>query len=443
MSAKDRVSTATEATAASVRQIRPLDLPAESPAPAGIRHHRGRNQSRLGQTLERLRQTWLIPLGAAAVVAALAVSLVIVRDAEAPGTVAGAGPASGASPGTASGSAPAITKAQAVAAIPRYFAVATQGKVSHAGQASIDVAVRDTSTGKTVASATLPAVAPNPSGSMVGVSVTGDDRTFIVARLNIYSGLTYFQVHIAPGTKQAATVTKLPIPDVAPGALLGFAVSPDGQQLAVLSERGNGTTLRVYSVKTGATLRSWTAGTWRYQGYGVLQPGVSWTADSRQVAFATGQTTTGPLIERVISASAPSGDLSTAGRDLFTAPASCTSLLLTPDGGTVVCATTVNYPPGLPVSSGGCGPDHPEFATYSVATGRQLSVLYQYTGDCSSAEFTVLWADNSARHVIGVSQVEANGQSLFGSSKYGVVASGTFTKLPVPPLGQWSAQPAW
>jgi hypothetical protein len=67
-------------------------------------------------------------------------------------------------------------------------------------------------------------------------------------------------------------------------ALAGLRRIPNGQQLAVLSVRGNGTTLRVYSVASGATLRTWTAGTWKSQAYVHQFPGVSWTADSRQVA---------------------------------------------------------------------------------------------------------------------------------------------------------------
>ena len=49
------------------------------------------------------------------------------------------------------------------------------------------------------------------------------------------------------------------------------------------------------------------------------------------------------LEERLIGATAPSGDLATASKAVLKAPGNCTSLLLTPDGGTVVCATQVNY----------------------------------------------------------------------------------------------------
>ena len=49
MSAKDRVSTAAEATAASVREIRPLTLPDDST----VRERRGRNGARATGTLDR------------------------------------------------------------------------------------------------------------------------------------------------------------------------------------------------------------------------------------------------------------------------------------------------------------------------------------------------------------------------------------------------------
>ncbi|HEY6493175.1 MAG TPA: hypothetical protein VIZ43_07870 [Trebonia sp.] len=202
-----------------------------------------------------------------------------------------------------------------VTGIPRYFAVATEGSVSHDGKAAINVTVGDVRTGKTVATVALPAIGEMAgTNAAVGVSAAGDDRTFVVGRRDIDGNTDYFLVRIAPGTKQVATVAHLPIPETALGALLGFAVSPDGKELAVLSVRGDGTTLRIYSVTSGATLRTWTAGTWRYQGNGPLVTGISWTADNRNVAFSTEVTTQpsvvkGALEERIIGATEPSGDL--------------------------------------------------------------------------------------------------------------------------------------
>ena len=427
MSAKDRVSTAAEATAASVREIRPLTLPDNST----VRERRGRNGARATGTLVRIRETWLIPLGAAAVVAVLALSLVTLRHAAAPGPA----------PTKAGTVAPAVT-----GGIPRYYAIATEEPASHLGQlAAISVTVRDVYADKTLVTVALPAVNVSlGTNETVGVSAAGDDRTFIVGRGNVYGAVTYFLVHIAPGTKRVATVEQLPIPEVNLGVLLGFAVSPNGKELAALSVRGNGTTLRVYSIESGATLRTWVGGSWRST-YSLYQEGVnvSWTADNRQVAFATVLTSgrNSSLEERLIGVTAPSGDLAAASKVVLNAPGSCSSLLLTPDGGTVVCATVVNYLGSAP--SADCGQSGPMFVAYSAATGKRLRVLYQYTGPCDGGMDTVLWSDDSAQHVIGESQLRAHGNPPQDTNRYGVAAAGNFAKFPVPQFGQWYSGPAF
>ncbi|MGH3245260.1 MAG: hypothetical protein ACRDOI_03490 [Trebonia sp.] len=419
MSVEDRVRTAAEATAASVRQIPPLTLPETSAVSAERHKHRG----------------WLIPLSAAAAVAALALSLVTLRHAEAPRP------------------APpkADTVAPSVAGIPRYYAIANEGPVSHIGQkAAITVTVGDVYTGKTVATAALPAVGVTVGvNSAIGVSAAGDDRTFVVGRENLYSGTTYFLVHFTPGAKQVATVEKLPIPEENLGVLVGFAVSPNGKELAVLSVRGNGTTLRVYSVKSGATLRTWVGGAWRTS-YSVYQEGinVSWTADNRQVAFSTvvvatagGNSAPTALQERLIGVTEPSGDLAVASKVVLNAPGNCSSLLLTPDGRTVVCGTKVSYPPVT--SATGCGSDEPMFVAYSAATGKRLRVLSNYTGDCTWLMNTVLWSDDSARHVIGETRTKLQGNPDQYTDRYGVAAAGQFTKFQVAQHGQWYSAPAF
>src|SRR6185437_1749123 len=195
---------------------------------------------------------------------------------------------------------------------------------------------------------------------------------------------------------------QLPVPEVALGGLLVFGISPNSKELAVLSVRGNGTTLRTYSVKTGAPLRTWIASTWTNQLNGnLLQTGVSWTADSRNVAFSTvvvtegstAVTTAGPVVaieagkkigvgaleEHLIGATQPSGDLAAASKLVFKATGNCSSLLLTPDGGTVVCATQITN--SFSTSSSGaiqetkptdCGKDGPKFVAYSATTGKLL-----------------------------------------------------------------------
>ena len=449
MSAKDRVSTAAEATAASVRQVRPLTLPENSAVSAEAPNkHRGRNVARGNGTFMKLKDIWLIPLGAAAVVAMVAVTLVTLRHMEAQG------PAPAGSSGAPVSSA---SKAAAIAAIPRYYAIAYPGKEGHDGRAAIIVTVGDSHTGKAFATVATPAFAATMGGnSTAGVSATADDRSFVVGTRNLDGGIAYYLVRIAPGTKQAATIEKLPVPLVDPGILLSFAVSPDGKELAALSYRGNGTTLQVYSTESGAVLRTWTAAAWEDQAYSGLESSVSWTADGRQVAFSTAQATgrtasigtakfpVKALTEHLLSTTAPSGDLAAASKVVLSAPSSCSSLLLTPDGGTVVCATQANYPSferGSAASTD-CGTNEPMFVAYSAATGKRLRVLYQYTGACDEAVFTVLWTDNSARHVIGETQTSLKGNPF--TNRYGVAVAGNFTKFQVvPPLSEWNSGPAF
>jgi hypothetical protein len=418
MSVKDRVSTAAEATAASVREIRPLALPENGALSAERRGHRGRR-------FTRITDAWMIPLGAAALVAVLALSLVTLRHAPAPGP------------------APARTGTvpPAVAGIPRYFAIVNEGPVSHAGMAVTNVTVGDVRTGKAIAKVTLPVSSElDGMGVVTGLSAAGDDRTFVVGRRDVFGDTDYFLVHITPGAKRVATVEHLPIPKTALGEQLGMAVSPNGKDLAVLSVRGNATTLRVYSVESGAVLRTWTAGTWESPNIQIpVVTTVSWTADNRQVAFSrvvytSRKSSAGALEERLIGVTAPSGDLATASKVVLKAPGNCSSLLLTPDGGTVVCGTAYNP---LVTGPADCAKNAPMFVAYSATTGKRLRILYQYTGACTSAEDTVLWSDDSAQHVIGERQIAFQDNPPHYTNGYGVAAAGKFTQFSSRQLGQW------
>jgi len=202
---------------------------------------------------------------------------------------------------------------------------------------------------------------------------------------------------------------------------------------------------RARTVASGAILRTWIAGTWHNQAAWDLLPGISWTADGRQVAFSmvvTAGHPKGMLVERLIGATAPGADLSAASKVVFNAPGACRSLLLTPDGGTVVCATKDHaFPLDPPVLCG--GKSGPMFLAYSAATGRLLRVLYRYTGPCITAEFTVLWSDNAARYVVGEAQTQFQRTPFRATDRYGVAAGGKFVKFPVVKPGRWDGGPAF
>jgi hypothetical protein len=77
---------------------------------------------------------------------------------------------------------------------------------------------------------------------------------------------TWYMLHLFPGSATPARLTRLPIPVTPSGTGVdGFALSPDGTRLAVALQPDSNNhpnapvLLRIYSVATGAVLRSWSA----------------------------------------------------------------------------------------------------------------------------------------------------------------------------------------
>ena len=189
MSIEVRVRTATEATAATVREIRPLTLPEDA---AWARPHWLRSRR-----VRRAWGGWLIPLAVAVVV--VAAILVAVRDL--PGT------------GHASGVAPAGHRSPAPD-LPRYGVVLTQAfsrippKWGSADVETSNLTVIDTRTGKLV----MQVKHPTDMGFRA-VSGAADDRTFVVEALYDHpvplpgtqiqeDTRIYYLLRIAPGTSR-------------------------------------------------------------------------------------------------------------------------------------------------------------------------------------------------------------------------------------------------
>jgi dipeptidyl aminopeptidase/acylaminoacyl peptidase len=382
MSIEDRVRTATRAGASMVREIRPLT----APRPVRLR--------RRPAPRSRRWLNWGIPLVAAAAVVAIALTLVAVRQPATP--------------------APAASRpAPAAPTVPRYY-VALDGTGTGHGP----LIVGDDLTGKTIAT-----VSPPHGVDFISVQGTFDDRTFAVVAegQSTPSSFTWYLLRIIPGSAHPYQLTALPItmPVNTPAASV-YALSPDGQELAVESESSSRsssgwvTTLGIYSVSSGATLHAWTmpAATAKSP---PIQLTLSWLSDGRQLAFSTVQSTSPGVLSaqlRTLDVTGSGTGLMTASRALLTVPLSgastCWTMHLTPDGGTVVCGTQYHLLSGNG-SSAGCPQGGLEFTAYSVLTGKPIRVLYQYRGACSKGWTFVPWTSASATEIIG--EIEANPHS--------------------------------
>jgi hypothetical protein len=401
MSLEDRVRAATRARTALVYDTRPLELPDDLPAPA------------------RRWGTWLVPLAAAAVVVAIALTLVVVRQADAPRQ----GP-------------PPAAPAAILATVPRYYAAITQDhSITHftvvddrAGKQFIDVA--------------------SPGGAnWEGVSAAADDRTFLLTLKDSWQWQVWV-FHIFPGKKIPFSWQTIPIEPVAKDAYLNASLSPNGREVAVLSEAVTGkstltTTLQTYqaSPSSKVPLRTWTASEQVAAGTTMNSSTVSWLSDSRHLAFSaeppmTDSASAQPAKteyaeEREIDTIAPSGDLSTASRVIFTGPQSnstpCGTLSLTPDGGTVICGTQVA--PGNGTSDPACGNLGPGLVAYPVRTGQPVRVLASYQQPCDAGTAVPLWSDSAAKDVIGVFSTSSGGSS---QTQLRLAVDGRLYALPLP-----------
>jgi hypothetical protein len=206
VSIEDRVRTATEATAATVGEIRPLTLPDEEP-PARPRRFRPLPTGRGWEG-------WLVPLAAAMVVIAVAATLVAVRNPPRAAGKASPGPAASHPAGSTPVAAPADPDA-----VPQYFVaisnLKTTGSVTPEPTGKGDllglprpdsVVVADTLTGQRLATLTPPA-----GSTFIGVTGARDDRTFLLDSVPINnSGFvssneqrTWYLLKIRPGSTPA------------------------------------------------------------------------------------------------------------------------------------------------------------------------------------------------------------------------------------------------
>jgi hypothetical protein len=433
MSVEDRLRTATRARAALVRDIAPLELPAARAV-------------RLPRTpLARGWVAWLAPVTAAAVVVAIAVTVVSLRELRNEPSVS---PAASGQPGAG------VTSA---AVPPKYYAALDDpsGTAFNDQKTTrpVDVVVGDTSTGRRVAT-----VAPPKGQTFAGLTASADDRTFVVATeslpvpLGTYSTapVAWYLLRIAPGSSRAATLTKLSIPGQPAGTQVdGIALSPSGSELAVLYQRNvwsgktGPLTLSVYSVSAGKALRTWTQRTNGFPaGYGwywgrYSNSSITWLADGHTLAFADGINSgeNGPPLGgafsgvkiRTLDLARPSGDLLADSNVVYTDKNHwCMTLQLTADGKTVFCGV---YGGNFAKKSSA---NDPEILEYSVATGR-ARLVYRLKGAYNIDAANVLWLspDGSSLIAGAIAKVQHGDTSVTAAEAVGVVTGGTLTPVKI------------
>jgi hypothetical protein len=405
MSIEDRVRTATRAGASLIRDVRPL----AAPAPARLRHR--------PEPASRRWLSWGVPLAAAAVVVAIALSLVAVRQL---GT-----PAPSASP-----------SATAPATVPRYYAALDYD--ANGDTYTGPLIVGDDLTGKVIDT-----ISPPHGLHFVNLQGTSDDRTFVVTaggqtttpEMRPY---TWYLLHIAPGTARPYQLTKLPVNS--PALVVAYALSPGGRELAVESQSsassaGTVTTLGIYSVSSGAEQRAWTTHT--NIASGPAESTLSWLSGGRQLVFSVGQFGAGSAYSlqlRAIDVTGSGTDMMAASRALLTVtnsgPSTCHSLHITPDGGSAVCATQYAFLTGSG-SNAGCAKGGLEFTAYSVRTGKPIRVLYQYRGACHNGLSFLLWTDESARYIIGATEINVANEGGRQAARLGVISNGHIRLLEI------------
>jgi hypothetical protein len=439
MTVEDQLRAAGRAVSEQVRDLPSLDLRTQ-PTARRARARTFRRWPGAGR--------WLIPMAAAAAVVAVAVTLVAVKNPPRATHKTSAAPAASRSAGPAATSAPVDPEA-----LPGYFVAINgleimgqnppgQSTDPKAPQAD-SVIVGETLTGKRLAT-----ISPPAGSTFTGVTGAADDRTFVLDSVQIVPGFlsatqqrTWYLLKIRPGVTPVQTLTRIDFPLPSGADINGVALSPDGAKLAVLYQvAGSGDggfpysgpfTLGIYSVATGAALRSWTGtdpyhGSYGYGSDDVPDPNanLTWTSDGQHLAFAY-RSSKGPsasLYLREVNLAAPGSDLFTDSTVIATIAVSttnarsstwCESLGITGDGRSAVCGADLPETPPVGATLDaqtdpwrGCAAPtdavHPGLARISLAGDRLAQVLYEAKPKCmGGGSAAVLWSSPSGDTVLG------------------------------------------
>lgn len=424
---EDRIRAAARAAAETVApySVPPLELPAEHPRRYGW------------------RRRWLVPAAAAAGVAiVIAVTAVTVGPAtrtRAPAIAPAATAPGPMLPG------PSLASYVSSGMIPPYFvAVAFTGQAAQSPAAAV---VHDTVSGHALAT-----IRPSiRGGTIVGVSAAGDDRTFVLDEQTWvkskypfptaeYSGPHSFYLLRLSSAGRVSSLGRLRVTVPPTQGLGAFALSPDGQRLALAVQPRKGparTDLEVVTLSTGST-RVWSAAG-IFRSGAADSRGLSWTADGRELAFEWQANNVGewpPVEARLLGLTSADGDLLAASRRViatnrqfkpsgssFQVTDAGNEPVVTPDGSAIV--TNSVYFQVKTKESGYAWNGRYGFAEYSTRTGKLIRILGYWTIKPAGYFFTqVLWSSPSGRVLIGI----------IPDGRMGVINGNEFTPLNMPPV---------
>lgn len=356
-----------------------------------------------------------------------------------------------------------------LASVPRYYMALVGMKYKDPNQPSEyannpqEAVIQDTETG-----AVLATIRP-PDGYSSFEEVTGsaDDRTFVLAaQVGKYThnqyGLApvkFFRVRFNPSSG-SATLTALRIPELpkfktVDAGLVGMALSPNGTEIAIsvqpsaqkgLSGAMPPLELRVYSLHTGAVVRSWRQ-SGGITGFGPLignevdqdSGAVSWAGEGtlafnwltfEHVVRGKLQPFSDYAGVWLLNTNAASGGLMAHSRRVIRFPANPDPNkvsfrwdgVLTSDGTKIVAPVGVQGSPLGPTSTSA-------FEEFSAATGRPIRILHEVSTRAPGVN-AVEWT-NSTGSVLVVDAPARRG----GHYVVGVLSGNRFTPLPgAPPV---------
>jgi hypothetical protein len=412
-----------------------------------------RRRGRPGRAVRRRWAAWLVPLAAAASVAAVVAASLAISGVFLGRHRAASGP-----------SGP-------FAGIPPYY-VALAGRSPRPSVIQPQFAeIRATASGILLARVT----APPPYNTFTAVAA-GNDHTFVLAaekwKVTHKDGGTFFQSTAfkffllrlgAAGHIKRLTPMSIP-PEPARAQISGFALTPDGTKLAVALRGGvnggPGPEIQVFSLATGAKrVWTWPAGGPITNNAGGNGEVLSWAADGRTLAFQ--QWVAGNVIHiRLLDTTTPGGSLKAASRLVLRWPGDGAtwhfvqgkisnvlfgfSAIITGDGRKIVAATEDLTKD--PLSSALA------FTEFSASTGKVVRVLGRwpipglYPGQIQD----VMWANSSGStlivlaHVPGPAVKDPHAINSAGYRiEFGVQRGDRFTPLPGAPSPGPGAWPAW